>query len=166
MKVLMVSGSSRKESSNSQLLLSLGGLDKNKSFELSDVVSNLPLFQADLDTNPLPASVLRWRANVKSADTVIFCIPEYIYNMPALIKNALEWLTSSGELVSKKVLAITYTPNTPRGEKAMQSLLWSLQALDANIVASLELYKTDIRLEDDALVGDSVEVLVEALKLL
>ena len=81
--------------------------------------------------------------------------------MPALIKNALEWITSSGELVGKKVLAITFTPNEPRGDKAMQSLLWSLQALDANIVApACHCIKAEISYTSDGkLTGEGAEML-------
>ena len=111
-------------------------------------------------------SVQAWKKELREADCVIFCTPEYTHNLPALIKNALEWITSSGELVGKKVLAITFTPHAPRGEKAMRSLLWSLQALDTNILASLPLYQTEISYDKNGVMkGEGVEVLQEALNL-
>jgi len=108
------------------------------------------------------------RQQVSSADAVIFCTPEYIHNIPAVLKNCLEWLTSSGELMHKKVLAMTYTPAPPRGEKAMQSLLWSLGALEARIIASLPLYQTEVQVVNKEIQGDieTIEMITEAFRLL
>ena len=88
--------------------------------------------------------------------------------MPAALKNSLEWLTKSGELDQKKVIAITYTPNPPRGSKAMQSLLWSLTALNANVLTSLELYHSDIAFDNDgrAVLIEGLDLLKEAFSLL
>ncbi|MGK0315993.1 MAG: chromate reductase [Saprospiraceae bacterium] len=165
MQILTLSGSSRKESSNSNLLDHLPFLETGHTFERTDLHFELPLFQADLDSNPLPASVKRWRAKLATADAVIICIPEYIHNMPAVIKNALEWITSSGEFVGKRIIPITLTPNEPRGERAMQSLIWSLQALDSNIIVELALFKSQIKY-DPQISGDGTEILKEAINLL
>ena len=106
----------------------------------------------------------------KQSDAVIITTPEYIHNLPALLKNALEWLTTSGELAQKRVLAMTFTPHSPRGEKAMQSLLWSLQALDANVVVQLPLYQNEIEFEFDKteaiIENKEAEILMEAINLL
>jgi chromate reductase len=88
--------------------------------------------------------------------------------MPALIKNALEWVVSSGELVGKPVLAMTFTPKEPRGEKAMQSLTWSLQALDSRVVGQLALYQNEVKIKAGKIVADvdNLEMLREAIDLL
>jgi len=109
-----------------------------------------------------------WRKAVAEADAVIFSTPEYIFNLPAVLKNALERLSTSGELVGKPVLAITYLPNEPRGEKAMTSLTWSLKALDSKIVTVLPLYQTDLEIKEGKIIGGEIEldILREAVKLL
>jgi len=166
MNIVTISGSARPESSNKELLMHLSSLTSKLKFHHSTLLDDLPLFRYEPESNQLPKIVKEWRKEIEAADGVIICIPEYIHNMPALIKNALEWLASSGELVGKKVLAITLTPHSPRGEKAMQSLLWSLTALDANIIASLSLYKNEISYSsEDVIFGDGAEVLTEALNL-
>ena len=85
----------------------------------------------------------------EDADGIVICTPEYIHNLPAMLKSALEWLSSSGELTRKRVLAITFSPSAPRGQKAMESLLWSLQALNAKVVAQLPLYRDKMEFDDD-----------------
>jgi len=165
MQILTISGSSRPESSNTKLLAHFSKLGIPYSFDRVESHFDLPLFRAELDSNPLPAEVKSWREKIANADAVIFCIPEYIHSMPASIKNALEWLTSSGELRNKPVIPITFTPNPPRGEKAMQSLIWSLQALDARIVVQLPLYHSQISYEPN-FHGEGVDLLTEAISLL
>jgi chromate reductase len=83
-------------------------------------------------------------------------------------ESVLEWIATSGELVGKRILPITFTPHEPRGEKAMQSLCWSLQALDAQIIVQLPLFQNEIDFNDDTTLveNDSVEMLIEGIKLL
>ena len=165
MKILTISGSARNDSSNTRLLKNLDILNEKIDFRHTRLHFQLPLFNAELEGNP-PRVVQDWKKVISDVDCIVVCTPEYIRNMPAALKNALEWVTASGEMSGKKVLAMTYTPHKPRGEKAMQSLLWSLQALDANILASLELYKTDLNIENDGkITGNSSEMLKEALEL-
>jgi len=168
MKILTISGSSREGSSNTKLLDSLAGLFSDKTFEKGAIINNLPLFKPENDKHPWDENVLAWRQSLQESDAVIFCIPEYIHNLPALIKNALEWVASSGELVGKPVLAFTFTPHEPRGKKAMKSLLWSLKALDARVVGQLALFQNEITFEDGEIMVDEeiLEILKEAIELL
>ena len=168
MHLLTVSGSARLDSTNTALLKALPAVFPNKKFIHFDNLTSLPLFTVAGDKNPLPESVVSWRKAVAEATAVIFATPEYIHNLPAVLKNALEWLASSGELVGKPVLAMTYLPNQPRGEKAMTSLTWSLKALDSKVVASLPLYQTSLEIKNGEITGniEELEILKEAIYLL
>ena len=168
MKILTISGSTRSASANTRLLTALSFLVPHHSFERYTKLAELPIFQAESDHHPWDAGVVDWRAAVAASDAVIISIPEYIHNMPALIKNGLEWLTSSGELEQKRVLAITFTPHEPRGDKAMQSLLWTLQALNANVVVSLPLYQNEIAYEVKGgfIENEAKEMMMEAIQIL
>lgn len=168
MNILTISGSARIDSRNALLLASFSSLFPAHKFERYEQLQDLPLFQVALDKAPLPPTVMQWRKKLQAADVVIICTPAYLHNIPALLKNALEWTTTSGELADKRVLALTFTPHAPRGKKAMQSLLWSLQALNARVVGELALYQQDIQLENGSLIADAetLELLEEAMKLL
>jgi len=166
MSILTINGSSSIDGANSKLLDSLEFTFPLLSFESCNIL-DLPLFTIALDKNPLPPEVINYRSQVAMADAVIISTPVYIHNIPAVLKSALEWLTTSGELVGKKVLAITYTPHPPRGEKAMSSLLQSLKALDTNVVTSLALYQNEMNLKDGKIKeGDQLEMLSFAIDLL
>jgi NAD(P)H-dependent FMN reductase len=161
MKILTISGSAQRASSNDQLLMSFAKMFKQHSFTHVGELMDFPLFTPEGDKQP-PAIVLSFKEKLRIADLVIISLPEYVHNLPAVLKNGLEWITSSGELYDKKVIAITYTPQAPRGEKAMLSLLWSLQALSAKIIAELPLYKSELTItKEGTLVGNAS---VEAIK--
>jgi len=167
-KILTISGSSRSDSSNVNLLKALPTLKPHYNFIHYEALSKMPLFAAEDDRHPWPEEVLDWRLAIKECSAVIFCTPEYIHNLPAQIKSAMEWIASSGELVGKPTLAMTYTPSAPRGERAMQSLLWSLEALDANVIAQFPIYQDQIKVVDGKVQGDSeaLEMLTEVIGML
>jgi len=151
--ILTISGSTRAQSSNSQLLDAISIFFPESTLERYTGLSDLPLFQAELDHHPWPKEVLQWRASIAKADAIIISTPAYLFNLPAILKNGLEWLSTSGELLQKPVLAITLTPHPPRGKKAMQSLLWSLKALEARVVGQLPLYLSEMKMEGGVLSG-------------
>lgn len=168
MKILTVSGSSRKESTNVKLLDSFPELFPEHFFVRYDKVHELPVFSVGRENNPLAELVKDWKLAISKSDAIIICTPEYIHNIPAAIKNALEWVTTSGELMGKPVLPITFTPHEPRGEKAMQSLIWSLQALDARIVTQLPLYQNEVSFNNDGKIenGEIKELIFGAIEML
>lgn len=161
--ILTISGSSREASSNYLLLDALGQLSEH-TFKSSIALKHLPLFYLE-EGRETPSEIIDWKKEIADARAVIIATPEYIHNIPGQLKSALDWLAASGELVGKNVLAISYTPHAPRGAKAMISLLQCLQALDANIIASLELDKSMIKVEDGIIHGDEevINVLQDAI---
>jgi len=166
--ILTVSGSSAPGSSNGRLLQVVAEHFTDYNFLKSPEIVELPLFRVSMDHAPWTAKVLEWRRAILQSRAVIISTPAYLHNVPAVLKNALEWLTTSGELDGKPVLAVTYTPHPPRGEEAMQSLLWSLKALNARIVAQCPLYQSELSItERGELQGDdAIEHITEALKML
>jgi NAD(P)H-dependent FMN reductase len=168
MRIMSLSGSSRPESANTLLLQAIELLFPEHQVIHHYAIHELPLFRPENDSFPWPDHVIQWRKAVEQADAIIISTPEYLHNIPATIKNALEWLTSSGEMAEKRVLPITFTPHPPRGEKAMQSLIWSLTALNARIVTQLPLYQSEIRFDQNGkILNEEIqEILKEAVSLL
>lgn len=163
MKILTISGSSRPGSANCQLLNKLPLFRSGDDFTFFDI-STLPLFSDQEGDAILPDIIKKWRAVVVESEAVIISTPEYIHNIPAALKNALEWVYASGELAQKKMLPIVFTPKAPRGEKAMKSLLFSLTALEAQVVASLQIYQEDWRNEKTK--AELEEMIKSAMELL
>ena len=164
MKLLTVSGSSRPHSTNRRLLDALSALTDTHTLHHAEIVNRLPLFHPGLKPND---AVREWKSIVREADGLLLCTPEYLHNLPALLKNALEWLTTGGELSGKLVVALTATPHPPRGERAMQSLLWSLTALDASVLTQYAVYDVPAKIDETGRVVDEElgEVLTGILEL-
>ena len=167
MKRLLICGSVRRQSTTHSLLRYIKASDQSALCELAVSLDSLPLYHPDHDQTDCPVIVKQWRDQVAAAASVIIATPEYIYGIPAVLKNALEWLTKSGSLQDKKTIAICYTPHEPRGEKAMASLVNVLTALDARVLTSLMLYHTDIAFDVDGGTDNSElpELLQESISL-
>ncbi|MDR3714495.1 MAG: NAD(P)H-dependent oxidoreductase [Puia sp.] len=126
--LLAVSGSLRKTSSNRNILLAAAELaPEYVSYTIYEDLETLPPFNPDKEEGD--EAVRQWRQRVKDADGILICTPEYAFGVPGALKNALDWLVSSGELNDKPVAAISASPLPAGGDKALASLLWTLKAL-------------------------------------
>lgn len=91
MDILGISGSLRKDSYNTRLLsaagVALAGRATLRIFDLSEV----PLYNGDLDGDRKPAPVLQLQGAIAAADALLFATPEYNYSVPGVLKNAIDW---------------------------------------------------------------------------
>ncbi len=92
MHILGLCGSLRNGSLNVRLLEAAGrSLTDDVSLELSAHVAALPLFDEDLEVEPLPDAVQRFHAAIRSADAILVASPEYNGSLTGPLKNALDW---------------------------------------------------------------------------
>ena len=90
-KILAFPGSLRKNSYNRMLINSLMELKpENMEIEITDL-TDIPLFNGDVEDAGMPASVAAFREKVSKADGVIISTPEYNHSIPGVLKNALDW---------------------------------------------------------------------------
>ena len=106
-RVLAISGSLRRGSSNGALVSAAAavapvGVTVSVFGELADV----PPFNPDLDTETVPAGVAHFRAALAACDAILICSPEYAHGVSGVLKNALDWVVSSGELIDKPIALI------------------------------------------------------------
>src|ERR1700674_2301655 len=99
LKILAISGSLSRSSSNTALLRAASCIGrKQTAIEVYERMSGLPLFNVDLDIDPAPESVVDFRARLASSDGILISSPEYAHGISGVLKNALDWTVSSGEL--------------------------------------------------------------------
>ena len=90
-EILAVSGRPRRESINSAVLRAAARAAAPDGIRvaIADDVRKLPLFDPDLETEPLE-SVLRFRNACEEAAGVLLAVPEYTFGIPGAFKNALD----------------------------------------------------------------------------
>jgi len=131
-RILGICGSLRAVSSHRSLLSVVAGLlPAGVTFEISDAIGNLPLFNPDL-ADTAPESVLHFRGEITAADAVFIASPEYAHGITGTLKNALDWIVGSGEFSGKPVAALNASP---RSFHAHESLLEILRTMDARVIA-------------------------------
>jgi chromate reductase len=131
MRILGVSGSLRAASSNTTLLRAAARLaPEGVEVVLFDGLGDLPHFNPDLEDAPIPA-VLDWRGRLLEADGVLISSPEYAHGVSGVLKNALDWVVGSGELVFKPVALLNASP---RSTHAQASLTETLTVMTATVV--------------------------------
>jgi chromate reductase len=133
-EILAVSGSLRRELINSAVLRAAARAAAPDGIRvaIADDVRKLPLFDPDLETEPL-GSVLRFRNACEEAAGVLLAVPEYTFGIPGAFKNALDWLVRSGSLYRKPVTVLKASP-PGRGAHVRETLALALMAHGADVV--------------------------------
>lgn len=92
MKILGISGSLRSDSHNTNLLRAAArALPQGVELEIYDGVRELPLYDPDVDVEPVPAEGAALREAIAEADGLLIATPEYNGSIPGALKNALDW---------------------------------------------------------------------------
>ena len=122
LKVLGVSGSLRKGSYNTAALRACAGLlPPGMTLQFSAGIGDLPLFDQDVFDAGLPEPVKRFRAEVASADGVLFACPEYNFSMSGALKNAIDWGSRApNQVFQDKPIALFSATGGPLGGARVQ----------------------------------------------
>lgn len=130
-KLLALSGGISPTSYNKKIL-------QNLKFEFSmhcdiiiyDFIDKFPFFSSGLTDEEIPTIVKEFLKEVDAADGILICSPEYVFSIPGVLKNAIEWAVSSVVFTDKPVALITAASV---GEKAHESLLLVLKTIGAKL---------------------------------
>jgi chromate reductase len=156
MRILAISGSVRARSSNAALLRAAAAVaPAGMEFRFYDEqLGKLPVFNPDLDGEGAipPPEVEEFRALLAAADGVLISSPEYAHGVPGVLKNALDWIVSSGELEGKPVVFIVASPSG--GQWAQASLTPTLEVLGARLLVNVALTFTRTQIDDDGNLRD------------
>ncbi|TDD87867.1 NAD(P)H-dependent oxidoreductase [Saccharopolyspora karakumensis] len=110
-KILALVGSLRSGSHNRQLAEAARSLaPSDVEIEVFDGLGDLPFYNEDIDTEAdVPAAATRLREVAGAADAFLLFAPEYNGTIPAVLKNAIDWLSrpfGSGALSGKPTAVI------------------------------------------------------------
>ncbi|TAX72563.1 NAD(P)H-dependent oxidoreductase [Rhizobium leguminosarum] len=104
MKILAISGSARRNSTNTAMLQAVRAVAPNEiEISVFDGVGRLPVFSPDLEGEHLPEVVRNFIDVIAQSDGVIIASPEYVRSIPGGLKNAIDWLVSGDDIVHKPI---------------------------------------------------------------
>lgn len=118
--IFAICGSTRKNSSNWRILEAISKLfDDRLNIEIYNQLDQLPHFNPSTSNQDISQVVKDLLEKIKNADGIIICTPEYVFSLPGVLKNALEW-TVSETIFSYKPTAFIVASGL--GEKTFESL--------------------------------------------
>jgi NAD(P)H-dependent FMN reductase len=168
--VLVLVGSLRADSLNRKLAETLQAqAPAGVSFEIAEGLAQLPFYNEDLDGETVPAAALALRAQVAGADRVLAVTPEYNGTMPAVLNNAIDWLSrpyGTGAIKGKPFGVVGATPTPYGGKWAHADTARSAGIAGAHVVhdatVSQSALEVDVLTDPDVLgrLGDAVQALV------
>ncbi|MGB0101770.1 MAG: NAD(P)H-dependent oxidoreductase [Nocardioides sp.] len=170
--IAVLVGSLRTDSVNRKLAELLAErAPQGVSVEIVDGLGQIPFYNEDIDNPsdiPAPAAALRER--VGAADRVLAVTPEYNGTMPAVLNNAIDWLSrpyGAGAMVGKPFGVIGATP-TPYGgkwahEDAVRSARVAGAAVVEDVTVSQSAVEVDVLSDPDVLarLSDAVRTLAD-----
>jgi chromate reductase len=136
-RLLAISGSLRKASSNTAILRALAEVVADKATIEIFPLDDLPLYNQDIDSDPWPPAVTALRDAIAASDGIIISSPEYNYGMSGVLKNALDWASrpyGKAKLTGKPVLTVTASMASTGGVRAQLQLNETLTAIAALVV--------------------------------
>jgi NAD(P)H-dependent FMN reductase len=156
MQILAVSGSLQQRSANAALLhAACKQAPEGVSLVRYEGLAELPAFNPEREDDPALAAVRAWREQLRAADAVLIATPEYAHGMPGALKNALDWVVGSGELVGKPVALWSASPGATGGVRALLSLTQVLSAMNAFVVESMMVPQVRQKLDAAGEVADA-----------
>ena len=116
-------------------------------------LAELPPFNPDLEGDTVPEAVTEFRARLQACDAVLISSPEYAHGVPGVMKNALDWVISGGELVDKPIALVN---PSARATHAWASLAETLAVMSAHVIrdASITVSLEGRTLDANGIVAD------------
>ena len=154
-RVLAVVGSLQARSSNKALVEAFADLLRGAvQFSSSGALHVLPPFNSDFESENVPDAVVMWRQELAAADAVVFATPEYAFGIAGALKNSLDWVVGSGELVTKPVILIGASTMPTGASLALEALERTLRVMSADVVGVLSVPHVRAKIDANGRVTD------------
>ncbi len=146
--VAVLVGSLRADSVNRQVARSLQAqAPAGVTVDIIDGLADVPFYNEDLDGGTAPATATALRDRVATADRILVVTPEYNATMPAVLNNAIDWLSrpyGAGAIVGKPFGVLGVTPTPYGGKWAHEHAALSAKIAGAVVVDEVTVSQTSI----------------------
>lgn len=141
-RVLALVGSLRTQSFNRKIAAKLqADPPVGVEIEVAEGLDRLPFFNEDLEAD-VPAAVAELRDRVAAADRILLITPEYNGSIPAVLKNAIDWLSrpfGDGVIKGKPVAVVGTSMGQYGGAWSHGDTRKSVKVAGASVVEDIEL---------------------------
>lgn len=153
--ILLISGSLRKVSANTLLLNAMAAHARklNTVVHFYDELALLPAFNPEEEFIIQNESVKKFKKMILASSAIIISSPEYAHGVPGALKNALDWMVGSGELMNKPTGIITVAGSG--GNFAHQQLLEICKTMSAQVIDGGHHFTQTVK---DGNVSDSISL--------
>ncbi|WP_150463765.1 NADPH-dependent FMN reductase [Francisella sp. XLW-1] len=145
MKYLFLSGSFHSKSRSLAILKNLESYFDGCEIMTPDL-TKLPFYSEDYSENK-PDLVMELISQVEGSKGIVICSPEYNHSIPAVLKNAVDWISRpayNSVLKNKPVTIITQAQSPVGGARAQAQLKLVLDATLAKIHTCHEMMITHV----------------------
>lgn len=152
-RIAVIVGSTRRDSFNLRLARAIVRLGEGRFEPIWVRIDDLPLFNQDDEKNAIP-SVARYKAEVQSADGLLFVTPEHNRSIPSALKNAIDWSTrpmGTNVLSGKPSAVVGTSPGAISAAIAQVHLKNILLTLSGAVLGQPEVY---LKFEKDLIDAD------------
>ena len=141
--VLVLIGSLRAASVNRQIAeLAVANAPDGISVTVYDGLGDIPFYNEDIDGADAPAAAVKLREAIAEADAVLVVTPEYNGSLPAVVKNAIDWLSrpyGKSAVAGKPVAVIGAALGRYGGVRSHDETRKSFSIAGANVIDALSL---------------------------
>jgi chromate reductase len=169
-RIVGISGSLRRASFSTSLIRLLAQRAAPAVAISLAEMSEIPLYNEDLDGDEKPAAVQAINAAIAESDGVLIVTPEYNHGAPGVLKNALDWISRPGfqsVLKGKPVSIISSSLAFTGGVRAQYQLRETLIAMQAYVVPGPEVVVGGVhtKFKDETFLDDvTLNFMLESLE--
>ena len=160
-KILMLSGSLRRDSYNRALLCAAAQLaPSGVSTATFDGLGALPFYDGDVEDAGLPATVVALRRATADADALLIATPEYNGATSGVLKNALDWASRGPDriLAGKPVAVVGASTGGSGARGGIESVSRILGRTRSDVLENLVAVPFAARAFDDDLALRDLDV--------
>lgn len=147
-RVAVLVGSLRADSTNRRVAESLRTqAPVGVTVDIIDGLADVPFYNEDLDSDSAPATAAALRERIALADRVLVVTPEYNATMPAVLNNAIDWLSRPygvGAIAGKPFGVVGVTPTPYGGKWAHEHAALSAKIAGAILVEGVTVSQSSI----------------------
>lgn len=156
-RLMTLCGSLQHRSSNRAALAVVSSVAVATGASVDDYerLAEIPAFDPERADEPIEV-IDDWRQRVATSDVVLVAAPEYAGGVAGAVKNAFDWLVSSGSFYRKPVGLIS--AGTSGGHHARQAMAQTLTWQGAYVVAELGIAAPRTKSDDEGRFTDAPTV--------